>query len=216
MKSIKKQLKKLLILKRNQKIISHFGLAGTTLISDGTDEFENCGFDCCGSNNIIILNGNVNLTSSYIFINGKSNRIIIEKGCYINNATFWIEGDNNTIKIGQGTSVNKGNNFTCTESNNLIIGKNCMFSTDVNFQVGDGHPIFNNVGERTNKTEDIIIGDNVWIGKRASILKGVTIPQGCIIGTCAVVTKKFDTENCIIAGVPAKIIKNNSFWRKNI
>lgn len=46
MKSIKKQLKKLLILKRNQKIISHFGLVGTTLISDGTDEFENCGFDC--------------------------------------------------------------------------------------------------------------------------------------------------------------------------
>jgi serine acetyltransferase len=42
------------------------------------------------------------------------------------------------------------------------------------------------------------------------------VPCGCVIGIGAIVTRKFDKENCAIAGVPAKIIKENVFWRKNV
>lgn len=79
-------------------------------------------------------------------------------------------------------------------------------------RTGDSHSVLDLMGNRTNHAKDIVIGDHVWIGYRVCINKGVRIPSNCIVGTGAVVTKKFDTENVIIAGVPAIIIKQNVTW----
>lgn len=53
---------------------------------------------------------------------------------------------------------------------------------------------------------EIVIGHNVWIGDKASILAGVCIGDNVIIAANAVVTKNI-SSNCIVAGVPARIIK---------
>lgn len=53
--------------------------------------------------------------------------------------------------------------------------------------------------------DNIVIGDYVWIGARATIMPGVFIGNGAVVGTCSVVTKDVP-ENAIVAGVPAKII----------
>jgi acetyltransferase-like isoleucine patch superfamily enzyme len=57
----------------------------------------------------------------------------------------------------------------------------------------------------------IVIGDHVWIGANATVLKGVTIGNNVIIAAGAVVTKDIP-ENCIAAGVPAKVIRSNIKW----
>lgn len=54
----------------------------------------------------------------------------------------------------------------------------------------------------------IVIGENVMIGNNARICKGVTIGDNCIVGANAVVTKSVPA-NCIVAGNPAKIVKEN-------
>ena len=54
----------------------------------------------------------------------------------------------------------------------------------------------------------IIIGRNVWIGEYARICKGVTIGDGSIVAANAVVTKNVPA-NCIVAGNPARIVKEN-------
>ena len=53
---------------------------------------------------------------------------------------------------------------------------------------------------------EITIGDNVWIGDKATILSGVRIGNNVIVGANAVVTRDIP-DNCVVAGIPAKIIK---------
>lgn len=54
------------------------------------------------------------------------------------------------------------------------------------------------------------IDDYVWIGARSTIMPGVSVGRGAVVGTCSVVTKDVP-ENAIVAGVPAKVIgyRNN-------
>ena len=60
--------------------------------------------------------------------------------------------------------------------------------------------------KRSLTSSPVIIGNNVWIGERATILPGVSIGDGVIIGAGSVVTKSLPNF-VIAAGVPAKIIK---------
>ncbi len=57
--------------------------------------------------------------------------------------------------------------------------------------------------------EPIIIGNDVWIGSRVTILPGVRIGNGSIVGASAVVSKNVP-EYCIVGGVPAKVIKKRT------
>jgi acetyltransferase-like isoleucine patch superfamily enzyme len=56
--------------------------------------------------------------------------------------------------------------------------------------------------------KDVRIGDNCWIGMNAVLLPGVELGKHTIVGAGAIVTKSFLNGNCVIAGNPAKIIKN--------
>lgn len=61
------------------------------------------------------------------------------------------------------------------------------------------------IGQGYEETKPVVIGDDVWIGRRAIIMPGVKIATGTVVGAGAVVTK--DTEAySIVGGVPAKVI----------
>lgn len=68
------------------------------------------------------------------------------------------------------------------------------------------------MGNRINISKDITIGEHVWIGANVSILKGCKIPNNSVIGTGAIVTKKFEKEGICIAGNPAKVVKEEINW----
>ncbi|GHV88631.1 hypothetical protein AGMMS50267_09910 [Spirochaetia bacterium] len=90
-----------------------------------------------------------------------------------------------------------------------------MLSYNINVLTSDAHLIFDkNTKEKINQNKDIIIGNHVWIGMNAMILKGVEIKDNSIIGAYSLVTKKFCNENIIVAGNPAKIIKENIEWQR--
>lgn len=57
--------------------------------------------------------------------------------------------------------------------------------------------------------EPVIIGNDVWIGSRVTILPGARIGNGSIVGASAVVSKNVP-EYCIVGGVPAKVIKKRT------
>lgn len=59
-----------------------------------------------------------------------------------------------------------------------------------------------------SENKPIIIGDVVWIGENSRICKGVTIGDNSIIAANSVVTKDVPA-NCIVAGIPARVVKEN-------
>ncbi len=107
---------------------------------------------------------------------------------------------------------------------NITVGKNVFINACCKFQdqggiiIGNGVLIGHNVtlatlnhDERPQFRQNIYpksikIGDNVWIGSNATILGGVTIGNGAIIGANALVTHDV-AENTIVAGIPAKILR---------
>jgi acetyltransferase-like isoleucine patch superfamily enzyme len=57
------------------------------------------------------------------------------------------------------------------------------------------------------ESESVLIGDNVWLGRNVMLLKGTKLENNIIVAAGSVVSKEF-TQNAIIGGVPAKVIKS--------
>lgn len=115
-----------------------------------------------------------------------------------------------------------GNGFTCNKycfiasSERIIFGDDVMLGPYTTIRDMDGHNIYENTDidmrQSINKANDIFIGNHVWTGANASILKGSQILDGCIVAYGACVTKAFEETGCIIGGVPGKVIKKNIKW----
>ena len=82
------------------------------------------------------------------------------------------------------------------------IGQNVIISRDV-FICTASHDVTSPVMKLIAKP--IIIGDNVWIGARATLLPGVTIGEGAVVGACAVVSKDLPPWS-IAVGNPARVV----------
>ena len=104
-----------------------------------------------------------------------------------------------------------GTSISC-RSKKVLIKKNTLIGPNVVISDSDFHcitPEFRIPGKRKacfENDQDIIIGENVWIGMNCIILKGVVIGDNSVIGAGSVVTKNVD-EKCIYAGNPAKKIR---------
>lgn len=109
-----------------------------------------------------------------------------------------------------------GNNFSNIAQMTIICKKNIIFDDDVltSWEIlimdTDFHFSVNiDTNQHSIMDKPIYIGKNVWIGTKAVILKGSHIADGCIIGAYALVSRKFEECNCVIAGNPAIIVKKN-------
>lgn len=63
-------------------------------------------------------------------------------------------------------------------------------------------------------SKPVVIEDNVWLGEFVSVLPGVTIGKGTIVGANSVVSKSLP-PNVIAVGIPAKPIKIYNFETQN-
>lgn len=114
------------------------------------------------------------------------------------------------IKIGAGCGIS-GSTIYAMES--ITIGRNVLIGGNCKIIDNDFHPLHANK-RNPQKVEDIgkrpiIIGDDCFIGANSIILKGTIIGRNCVIGAGSVVSGVFP-DNVIIAGNPARIIKENS------
>ena len=161
---------------------------------------------------IVKLGKNIKLVGCSIIIKGKNNRLEIEDGVRVHRSMIEIMGDNCLIKIGKDSMIGDNCYLVVKEENiHLTIGKSCGLSRNVKVMTSDGHPIFQN-NIRINSAQNIVIGNNIWIGDNVTILKGVEVANESVIGINSVVTKSVP-PNTVVAGNPAKVIKENITWK---
>lgn len=118
--------------------------------------------------------------------------------------TSWPGKQGNAeIVVGDYCLIAPGVRISAAQS--IRIGDNCMLAANVIISDSDWHGIYNRI-RPFRCTKPVIIENNVWLGERVIITKGVTIGENSVIGAGAIVTKDIPA-NCIAAGNPARVIK---------
>lgn len=169
-------------------------------------------------------------------LSARGNRLRIGAGCHFNGSNkVTFLGDGSSVELGPGTWM--AGDFSVTASNHarfqtgarctfealtadvhegeITLGNDCMVSVQVHLQQTDSHPIFDaSSGERINRGKHIRIGNHVWIGYQAFLLGGCRIGDDCIVGARAVTAGSF-AAGTVIAGSPARVIRDNVTWRKD-
>ena len=112
------------------------------------------------------------------------------------------------ISIGDNTTV--GYHTYLFASDSITIGANCLIAPFV-YLVDSDHSIARDelINRQPNQTSPIVIGNDVWIGTGAKILKGVTIGDGAVVAAGALV-KDDVAPYTIVGGIPAKKISERT------
>lgn len=186
-----------------------------------------------GKNNIII--GEPSLSKYFnISFKGDNGKVVISQQCQFINCNLYVHDDaiieigangyirgsflahkNCKISIGNFLRCNSYLNISTAEKTNVIIGDDCLVA-EAQIRTSDMHPIFDkSSGERMNVAGDVVIGDHCWLGQSSYIGKGVTIGDGSIIGAFSVVVKSVGSY-VVVAGNPARQVKENIVWEKRL
>lgn len=98
-------------------------------------------------------------------------------------------------------------NYNCVflDTAEIRVGKNTLFAPGVQVYT-PGHPVDPMERRKSEYGKPIKIGADCWIGGNAVICPGVTIGDGVTVGAGSVVTKDIESY-CVVAGVPARVIK---------
>lgn len=109
------------------------------------------------------------------------------------------------ITIGDNCRINGA---SIHAKNRISIGNNCVFASGISIMDSNGHEVFSkNRTTGEDIPEPIVIGNNVWIGLNAVILKGTQIGDNSVVAAGSVIKGVFP-NNSIIAGNPARKVRD--------
>ena len=110
------------------------------------------------------------------------------------------------IEIGEGTFVNHRTELVAHDC--VRLGRDCLLAWDVLVLDSDSHSV-----DGGPRSAPVTIGDRVWIGCRATVLKGVTIGDGAVVAACSVVTGDVPA-GALVAGNPARVVREGVTWQE--
>lgn len=150
--------------------------------------------------------------------NDEKTKLIVEK-----NGTLVFQGDahighGSRIVVHENAQMILGKNFAISANssiqtyNQIVFGDDIQFSWDCLVMDSDTHSIIDNRGIVSNSSKPVTFGNKIWIGCRSTILKGSVIPDNCVIGAGSLVCGGSFPKNVIIAGSPAKPLKEIRGW----
>ncbi len=126
-----------------------------------------------------------------------------------NYSSSYVEARNPgaVIEIGERTTLNNQASLIA-EGAGIKIGARCLIGTELQVLDTNAHEL--ELGRRhlpDSHTRQVVVGDDVFIGSRVTLLKGCRIGKGCVIAAGSVVSPGFEApEMSIVAGNPAKVV----------
>lgn len=162
----------------------------------------------------INLNGNLNLNKNSEGRNLRSSLLRLDKDAVLDvNGTFSfmygadvIVFSGGKLTLGKDSFINSDCKIRC--SREISIGEGCAISHDVTVMDSDVHYL-----NGSNHTSPVKIGNHVWIGTRVTILSGVTVGEGAVLAAGSLVKDDVPAHS-LVAGVPAKVVRENIEWEK--
>ncbi len=172
----------------------------------------------------------LSIPAKIIFHFFRKARFFIYTGCWVERikGKVHISGVGSWVKIGKHTSLHQGTIFEINEKSKLIIGDyftlsyGSLIACQKSVQIGNYVMVgeYSSIRDTTHsysdplipyclqqdQSEEIFIGNNVWIGKGCIILPGSIIPDGVIIAANSVVKGQLE-NNSMYGGAPARLIK---------
>jgi maltose O-acetyltransferase len=118
-------------------------------------------------------------------------------------------GPRENFLIGEHSYLNQAH-LSCGPDSRVVIGRGCAIGYNVSIKAlthDPEKPTTNADGPLRHVERDIVIGDDCWIGDNVFIREGVVLGDRTIVGANSVVTKSFAGGNQIIAGIPARVIR---------
>ena len=163
------------------------------------------------NNDISIADGNYKRIK--IGIDGDNNRVLITGGGQIRNLEIIVQGDNHLVEIGYGVEIGGANVVCCGENSKIVIQEESLLASGIDIKSCDGHSIYQD-GKVINSSRDIIIEKHTWIAQDVTILKGVVLKSGSVVGMRSLLTSGEFESNSVIAGSPARVLKRGIQWGK--
>jgi acetyltransferase-like isoleucine patch superfamily enzyme len=112
-----------------------------------------------------------------------------------------------TLTIGNGVRI--GLNTVLNGGDSISIGENVLISGYVYLQTSmHQHQVGTDINRQGYDHKEIKLGKDVWIGTHVTVMPGVKLAAGTVVGSNAVVTKSSTIENLILTGIPAKPTKS--------
>lgn len=115
-----------------------------------------------------------------------------------------------SITIGNHCSIGECNHITAcnkiTIGDGLLTGRYVIISDNSHGGLSKEESLIAPVNRELKSKGEVVVGNNVWLGDKVAVLGGVHIGNNVIVAVNAVVTKDVP-DNCVVAGVPARIIK---------
>ena len=125
-------------------------------------------------------------------------------GCVLDHG-FTLESSGR-LEVGDRTVF--GHHCTVAVDRSVNIGANCLFGEFTSIRDHD-HAFEGSAAailDQGRSTAPVTIGNDVWVGAKATITRGVTIGPGAVVGAHAVVTRDLPA-GCVAVGVPARVIR---------
>lgn len=169
-----------------------------------------------GKNNIVFIENEVKIKDSNILFEGDNNVIYLSSNfnIYLLNVTCYNES---VFYMGENNYTNGKLNAILSERKHIVIGDRGLFAFGIWMRLADPHLIFDaNTGERKNVTKSIFLGDHVWVGQGAMVLKGTKMGSGSIVGAMSLVSNKTIPSNTIWGGNPVKQIAKDKFFTGDV
>ena len=138
-------------------------------------------------------------------------KLYLKTMCVISQGTVLRCDKNATIELGKNFYCNKNCHLRASEK--IKFGDDCSLGWNVQLNDNDGHVVKYN-GKTSKQKGSITIGNHVWLTSNTIVTKDVNIADGCIVAQGGIVTKSITEPNSLVAGIPAKVIKNNVEWKK--